>query len=252
MAGRLLAVLAFLACLTIWSPSVHGQVAVQKNRVINRNRVINLSGGFRLVTANGPNGSTGQASFDNVIVFFKEVIVAADTIDDDAIEYDPQRGNEHISIAQGTADDLAFGPGSTAEKMQTQLATRLHQEIETIDKICKLTDVQKRKIELAGRGDIQRLLDRAEMLKTKFETCDAILTIDEFETWAKAVAAEESRLGVAMNLRASRDGTLLAKTLKTVLTPEQAAAFERQLSFPFDRGAPGQMPGGHFPGNGFF
>jgi hypothetical protein len=252
LAGRLLAALALLACLTIWQSSVLAQVAVPKNRVIIRNRVVNLGGGFRLVTTNGPNGQTGQASFDNVTVLFKEVVVAADTIDDDIIDGVPRRGNEHVSIVQGTADDLAFGSGSSAENMQTQLAARLHQEVETIDKTCKLTSIQKRKIELAGRGDIKHLLDRAETLKTKFEICDASQTLGDFEAWAKEVSMERGRLGVAMSLRASRDGTLLAKTLKTVLTPEQAAAFERQLSLPVDNGAPGNIPGGYSPGNGFF
>jgi hypothetical protein len=241
LAVHLLAALASLAFLTAWPSSILGQV-------VQNNRMVNLRGGFRVMTRIGPKGPIGQATFNNVTVVFQQVTVAADTTtEDDLFEDEQPRGEAQINIARGTADDLAFGQGSTAATTQSQLEARLKQEVETIDKICKLTDVQKRKVELAGRGDIKRLMDQAEMLKAEFEKCKTIQTVDEFENWAKAVGEEGGRLGMMMTLRASRDGTLLAKTLKSALTPRQAAEFDRRLANPVDRGAPG-----HFPGNGFF
>jgi hypothetical protein len=57
------------------------------------------------------------------------------------------------------------GGGAIPDEGQTvavrrQLTTLLRQQVGAVERICGLSDVQIRKLLLAGRGDVQRLLDR--------------------------------------------------------------------------------------------
>lgn len=59
------------------------------------------------------------------------------------------------------------GPDAIAAA-KARLDFSLVQKIESLDAICHLTDKQKQRLTLAGRGDITRLLDRVEAMRKKF------------------------------------------------------------------------------------
>src|SRR5438552_2252509 len=47
-----------------------------------------------------------------------------------------------------------------------QLDTVLRQRVAVVDTVCGLNDMQKQKLELAGRGDVKRFIDRAQEIAT--------------------------------------------------------------------------------------
>jgi hypothetical protein len=88
-----------------------------------------------------------------------------------------------------------------------------------------VTPAQRAKLALAGRGDIKHLLDRAENLRRAF-AADA----GDREGF-RACLHQATLLQQAMAAPICQDGSLLAKTMKRVITPGQfalAAARRRQ------------------------
>lgn len=67
-------------------------------------------------------------------------------------------------------NDLVFGgQGMDAEKAaRNRLELALTRKIAELDSVCTLTADQKRRLELAGTGDIARLFDRVEELRRRF------------------------------------------------------------------------------------
>lgn len=67
-------------------------------------------------------------------------------------------------------NDLVFGgQGPDAEKCaRNRLEQALTRKIAELDAVCTLTAEQKKKLELAGTGDIARIFDRVEELRRRF------------------------------------------------------------------------------------
>src|SRR5581483_8514669 len=75
----------------------------------------------------------------------------------------PERlGMERINLDQWLFD----GQGNYAGARQ-RLNSMLAFHVEDIDRVCKLTEAQKTKLRLLGRGDINRFFDCYEKLKQK-------------------------------------------------------------------------------------
>src|SRR5262245_7835997 len=73
----------------------------------------------------------------------------------------PEPAVERALIASGSGVEGGQpGPGAEARMARGQLDALLRQKIESTDLICELTDDQKQKLLIAGRGDIERLIDR--------------------------------------------------------------------------------------------
>lgn len=82
--------------------------------------------------------------------------------DDDAPLPDQQ-----VSIADSGVYRWLNLDASDAATARTRLKTLLQKKIAIIDQVCKLTDTQKEMLELAGRGDNKRLLDRIAEIGTQ-------------------------------------------------------------------------------------
>jgi len=92
-----------------------------------------------------------------------------------AQEEDEEEDVEVIVQAQPAVSDEQFDQwvfqqhGSAAgarESLNSQLAL----QAEHVDRACELTDAQKKKLQLAGRGDIKRFFDSYEEIKKKFQS----------------------------------------------------------------------------------
>ena len=105
---------------------------------------------------------------------------------------------------------------------RTVVAARARQQsiltfqIDEFDRASQLSTAQKKKLELAGRGDIKRLFERYESLKVKFEVLDYRYT--------KEVVDEINAIGSALQAGLFHERSLLHKSLPNTLT---AAQFER-------------------------
>ncbi|HEY2251747.1 MAG TPA: hypothetical protein VGH74_11825 [Planctomycetaceae bacterium] len=144
--------------------------------------------------------------------------VAADLLDDrdgsDAIQEDRR-------FADGAIHRLLYEKDEDVADGRCLLDTALERRVEAVDQICRLTDTQKRKLRLAGRGDIKQFLDRVEALRPKADQAQDDLQLCGNACFFGAAATRPARRpGLFEN------GSFFAKTLRTSLTDGQAAAFD--------------------------
>jgi hypothetical protein len=145
-------------------------------------------------------------------------------------------------IAEGSFESVVLGRGRTVASVRGLLDALLRQKIDTIDRVCTLTEAQKQKLQLAGRGDIQRLFDRVEDVRAKFQqielrvpdnAVDQVAEMRTLSTWSRPFAQEAEVLRVLIesapfDAAPFDDGSLFVKTLRRQLTPEQAEKNERR------------------------
>jgi hypothetical protein len=144
--------------------------------------------------------------------------------DDDLIAEVPPPAERiiRVRVSAVTFDHWLFDNPSNADKVRAKLDEHLRTRIAAIDRLCRLTDSQKRKLDLAGRGDIHRLLERIEETRAKFER-----NRDD-QVKALALYEEVRPLRLLLDAGPFDGGSLFARILKTTLTPEQAAEYERR------------------------
>jgi hypothetical protein len=105
------------------------------------------------------------------------------------------------------------GSGGARVKLDSTLALRL----EDLGRSCGLTESQKKKLKLAGRGDIKRFFDKVEDLKRKYEA----LNDPNTNIWQ-----EIQPLQIEINAGLFGDESIYAKTIKSTLEGEQSARYE--------------------------
>jgi len=177
--------------------------------------------GVRILTFQGPHGQVCQAQFNNVVLLFDHVEPGQEPDDEEAFGPSSRRSEWQVRLVQGTADEFVFGTRQTAAVVSSRLEIILRRQVGAINDLCDLTDVQLQKIILAGRGDIQRLLDRAAKLKGQIERPVEIGDVEQFQAWCIRLGQESARLGATLNSGPFDMNSLFAKTLRTTLTSEQ-------------------------------
>jgi hypothetical protein len=119
-------------------------------------------------------------------------------------------------ILTGINDQDSLGGGRLVER----LAVRL----DWIEATCKTSAAQRKKLEIAGRGDIKRFLDEICDIRRRYRQVKA----DPVET-----GKLEQRLGEIQTLSAEDffgDSSFLSKTLQATLSDEQRAAYARGVA----------------------
>ena len=117
-------------------------------------------------------------------------------------------------------DHLAFGDRGDARAARGRLEEELTLRLDRIDRVCALEPAQKKKLELAGRGEIKRNFDQIDALKRRY---DAIVkahgTPKEFEP----ITGDLAKLPLAGDRASFEYASLFQKICKSTLSPEQAA-----------------------------
>jgi hypothetical protein len=108
------------------------------------------------------------------------------------------------------------GINEVRDRYESALKSRIDRTV----RLYGLSEAQKKKLQLAGRGDIKRLLDRVEdtRKKARMPARDA----DEFQ----AVVPDDRPLHLMPIGELFGEGSLFAKTLKTTVTKEQSSRYE--------------------------
>ncbi|MSR60171.1 MAG: hypothetical protein EXS05_21450 [Planctomycetaceae bacterium] len=115
---------------------------------------------------------------------------------------------------------LVFGNGSNAVAARRQLDLLLRRKLNTVNSICRLTDSQKQKLQLAGRGDMKRLLDRLEEIGPQFQLAG------NDQNKFKALVDEARLLQRSLNPAIHDDKSLFVKSLRATLKDYQFARYE--------------------------
>jgi hypothetical protein len=117
-------------------------------------------------------------------------------------------------------DQWVFQQERNTSRARQRLNSLLALQVEDIDRACKLTDAQKNKLQLAGRGDIKRFFDRYETVKQKFQL------IKQDEQKFQEIWQDISPLQMTLQAGLFYDDSLLYKSLHNTLTGEQFARYD--------------------------
>jgi hypothetical protein len=94
-------------------------------------------------------------------------------------------------------------------------------QMEDIDRACSLTDAQRKKLQLAGRGDMKRFFDRYEQLRWKSQVIEHnVQNLQEMQREANHLRRSLMNEGLFL------EHSLLVKSLRTTLTNEQLTRYE--------------------------
>lgn len=115
-----------------------------------------------------------------------------------------------------------FG-GKSVEEARKGFESALEKDIRRIDQKYGLTPTQRKKLELAGRHDIRRFFGRVEDIRAEYQRTRG--------DWNR-VGGRISQLQQVANQPHAEllgDDSMLAKTLRKTLTPEQLARHEKAV-----------------------
>jgi hypothetical protein len=111
------------------------------------------------------------------------------------------------------------GPAQAKTRLEANLALR----IDDIHRACDITELQKKKLKLAGMGDVKRYFDRIEDLKRKYTTSANIAQANN-NMWV-----EMQPLQLELNAGLFGDASLFAKTIRSTLSSDQAKRYQELL-----------------------
>jgi hypothetical protein len=160
----------------------------------------------------------------DVQVVVEAVLAAGDADDAEEGPAGQVPPKQQFQIAAGSCEQLLFGNGRDEGDARRQLVARLSQKLAAVNRAYGLTESQLQKLNLAGRGDIHRLFEQAAQMRSKIE---AVQTINPGNAGAllqqiMAVSAECRPLRGTFDAGPFGEGSLFAKALRRMLTPEQA------------------------------
>jgi hypothetical protein len=148
-----------------------------------------------------------------------------DNLADDDFGAGPAQGR--VTVLSGTFDELVFGTRSDAAQTHARLRVILQKKLSTIDRIIGLNALEREKLSLAGQGDIQRLLDRADRLRAQCNRAAKIADANHFRKWTEHLQNEAQALQCSFTEGPFGAASLLKKTMKSLLKSERLATFNR-------------------------
>jgi hypothetical protein len=117
----------------------------------------------------------------------------------------------------------AWAFGMDRAEAQAMLEARLTMEIERIERSCRITEGQKKQLQLAGRGDLKRFLDRVDEVRRSRPAPKG------GPGQANAIQQEMEPLERQLRAGLHREGSMFAKTLKRALSDDQVSAYREGL-----------------------
>ena len=173
---------------------------------------------------------SGLRLFFVVLTVFVFAAPACSQQDDDDKDDVPEAVQFQTGITDANFDQWIFqndnqtGIGGARQRLDQLLDLR----IDYLDRACKLTDAQKMKLKLAGRGDIKRFVDLYEKIKRKFEL------VKNDQQKMQEIWQDINPLQMMWQFGLFDEDSFLGKSLHNTLTAEQfghydAVARERRV-----------------------
>ncbi len=152
-----------------------------------------------------------------------------DVVVDGPIISNLQQHQQMMRIGVGSFDQILFQNDGNGTKAEQQILTRIELQIAEIDKACQLNDDQRQKLQLAARGDLQRLLSEAAPLRLKFNklvnngTLEGPNAMEVYQRLHQELQPLQMRFNLGLT-----DGpaSLFMKVLSRTLTAEQQAQYD--------------------------
>jgi hypothetical protein len=120
-------------------------------------------------------------------------------------------------------DQWVFGAPRNSRAGRNQLDSLLTLQVDDVARIGQLTELQKKKLVLAGRGDIKRFLEKVEEKRQKFEK------VKTDQNKVGEIYQELLPLRSILQTGLFNQGSLYAKTLKTVLNDQEIDEYQKRI-----------------------
>jgi hypothetical protein len=129
-------------------------------------------------------------------------------------QFVPQVNNDQV-------DQWVFGRFGGAAGARTKLDSALTLKIDELERLCGLSETQKKKLLLAGKGDIKRYFDKVEELKRKAAVGQNGMNQNIWQ--------DLQPLQAELNTGLFGEESLYTKMVRRTLNDDQIAHFESQL-----------------------
>jgi hypothetical protein len=126
-----------------------------------------------------------------------------------------------VMWSDDTIDQWIFGSGRNAQQAKKRLESQLTLRIEELDRVCALTDIQKKKLRLAGQGDVKRLFDDMAVIRKKFDK------LRNDQNAINQIFQEIQPLQARIAAGIFQSHSFYQKSVLKTLTAEQAAKLEQ-------------------------
>jgi hypothetical protein len=144
--------------------------------------------------------------------------------EDEVVENEaPQRMQAVFMLNDDQFDQWVFGGPRNSGAGRVKLDTLLTLQVDDVSRTCGLSETQKKKLLLAGHGDIKRFFDRVDEKRRKFDK------VKNDQNKIGEIYQELQPLQMALNSGLFSEGSIFSKTLKKVLAHEQAARYEAMV-----------------------
>ncbi len=120
-------------------------------------------------------------------------------------------------------DQWVFGGPRNSRAGRNKLDSLLTLQVDDVARMCTLSEAQKKKLLLAGRGDIKRFFDQVEEKRKKFGK------VKNDKTKFNEIYQELVPLQAALNSGLFGAGSIYSKTIRRVLSEEEDARYQRVI-----------------------
>lgn len=144
-------------------------------------------------------------------------------IDDEAAAAAVQPAQPAFILNDNQFDQWVFGSSPGAGGGRNRLDALLSLQVEDAARVCRLTEVQKKKLRLAGSGDIKRFFEKVDEKRKKFEK------VKTDQNKIGEIYQELSPLRSLIQSGLFDEGSFFSKTLRTILTDDEVEAYEERL-----------------------
>jgi hypothetical protein len=146
--------------------------------------------------------------------------------EDEAVEVEnglAQRMQPVFMLNDDQFDQWIFGGPRNSGAGRNKLDTLLTLQVDDVSRTCGLSEMQKKKLLLAGHGDIKRFFDIVDEKRRKFDK------VKNDQNKIGEIYQELQPLQMALNSGLFSEGSIFTKTLKKVLAHEQASRYEAMV-----------------------
>lgn len=159
-----------------------------------------------------------------MLVLLASLLPRAGFAQDDVIEEDAVVAPQPVfMLSDAQFDQWVFGSQVGTDRMRTLLDKQLQARISDIERNCPITEAQRKKLWLAGHGDMKRFFDRVEEKRRKFQgTKQDPNKINE-------IFQEVQPLQASFHAGLFGETSIFTKTIRQTLSDDQNARYERAL-----------------------
>lgn len=140
--------------------------------------------------------------------------------DDEAPEVNLAQPQPVFMVADENFDQWLYQEFRNAAGGRSRLESLLALRIEAVAQACELSDEQRQKLQLAGRGDIKRFTDRVEELRRKFQA------VKTDQNRIQELLRDMQPYQTTIRNGPFDDSSFFSKTVKNALTADQKSRLE--------------------------